>query len=142
MTLTNIDPEYLSRSSSEKNRVELLKNLLQDETEEKDPQGAEYIFCRQCLKVISSPDERIEVQGAHQHTFANPHGIIFEIGCFRTAEGCNYTGPSTEEFSWFKGFSWRVAICSRCLLQVGWIFSSVDTDSFNGLILNRLIFPK
>jgi hypothetical protein len=31
--------------------------------------------------VITSPAERIVVQGSHQHTFANPHGIIYEIGC-------------------------------------------------------------
>jgi len=134
--------EYVGRSSSDRDRVELLKNLLEDEAEEEEPQEAERIYCRQCLKMITSPEERITVEGAHQHTFANPYGIVFEIGCFRTAQGCGHTGVPTSEFSWFKGFSWQVAVCHRCLLQVGWRFTSVDADGFYGLILNRLIFPK
>ena len=136
------DIAYVGRSSYDKDRAAVLENLLEDEAEEEEPQEAEGIYCRQCLKMITSPEERIVVQGVHQHTFANPYGIVFEIGCFKTAQGCSHTGSSTDEFTWFPGFSWQVAVCRRCLLQVGWHFASVDTDGFYGLILNRLIFPK
>ena len=142
MIHTDTGPEYLNRSPLEKNAVDLLEDLLADEEQGKEPMGAEGIYCRQCLKIISNPDERIEVQGAHQHTFANPHGIIFEIGCFRTAEGCLMTGPYSEAFSWFKEFSWQVAVCRRCLIQLGWFFSSTRHKDFYALILNRLIFPN
>ena len=78
------------------------------------------------------------MQGAHQHTFANPHGLVFRIGCFRRARGCGYTGPLSNEFSWFRGYSWRIAVCGRCLNQLGWLFVSSADTAFNGLILDQL----
>ena len=45
------------------------------------------IVCRSCLFPITRPDQRIAIQGAHEHTFANPHGIVFQIGCFGSADG-------------------------------------------------------
>ncbi len=136
MTDTSID--HLVRSPSEKDAIKLLKSLMPNEGE-KEPKSAQYIYCRNCYKIITSPNERVEIYGAHQHTFANPHGLVFEIGCFSTAEGCGYTGPPTTEFSWFKGFSWRIAICSKCLTHVGWLFTSTGAENFNGLIVDRLI---
>jgi hypothetical protein len=90
--------------------------------------------------VITHPDERIRVQGAHEHTFANPHGLVFRIGCFRSAAGCGYTGLPTMEFTWFRGFTWRIALCANCLINVGWLFASTGGGRFHGLILDRLIF--
>ncbi len=98
-----------------------------------------YLLCRQCLQVITQESEQIEMAGAHRHTFANPHGIVFEIGCFRTAAGCGFTGPPTDEFTWFKGFVWRVAFCSACQTHLGWLFTSSGNKQFLGLILDRLI---
>jgi hypothetical protein len=78
----------------------------------------------------------------HQHAFCNPYGIIFEIGCFRTAPGCGYAGPATEEFSWFPGYSWRLALCSSCGTHLGWQYTAPDKESFCGLILDNLIQPE
>ncbi|MDJ0720412.1 MAG: hypothetical protein QNJ04_02210, partial [Desulfobacterales bacterium] len=49
---------------------------------EEDTQAARRVLCRECLHPVTRERERIEVQGAHQHTFANPSGIVFTIGCF------------------------------------------------------------
>jgi len=100
-----------------------------------------YILCRQCSQAITRAADRISKQGAHHHTFANPHGIVYEIGCFRSAVGCGYTGPATDEFSWFPGYEWRVAICRSCLTHLGWVFSAPGSDRFYGLILDRLKEP-
>jgi len=113
--------------------------LAEEEAEEQSPEEEEYILCRQCRQAITRPAERITIQGAHHHTFANPHGIVYEIGCFRSAQGCGYAGPATDEFSWFKGFHWRIAVCRTCLTHLGWLFTSSGTAGFNGLILDRLI---
>ena len=67
-------------------------------------ESGEYILCRQCRQVITVATERTTIQGSHQHTFANPQGIIYQIGCFQNANGCSYAGPLTSEWSWFKGF--------------------------------------
>jgi hypothetical protein len=114
---------------------------VEDETAGREPDAAKHILCRSCRRVITHPDERIQMQGAHEHTFANPHGIVFHIGCFRSAMGCGYLGEPTAEFTWFRGFAWRVALCANCLINVGWLFASPGGERFHGLILDRLIFP-
>ncbi len=95
------------------------------------------IFCRNCRYPITRPAERIEVNAFHSHTFANPNGFVFEIGCFKQADGCAATGMQTDEFTWFKGYSWQVVICRKCHNHLGWRFQSSE-DYFYGLILTQL----
>ncbi|MFO7965471.1 MAG: cereblon family protein [Desulfobacterales bacterium] len=102
----------------------------------------EVIVCAQCGRSITTDAARISVNGAHSHTFANPHGIVFEIGCFRAAFGCAYQGPLTEEFTWFKGFGWRIAYCGTCMTHLGWLFIATEESRFHGLILDRLAVGK
>jgi hypothetical protein len=87
--------------------------------------------------VITAHERAIEVESRHRHTFFNPHGILFEIGCFSTAPGCINNGIPTTEFAWFPGFAWRFSSCARCERHLGWHFLSED-NGFWGLILNRL----
>ena len=110
-------------------------------SEKETVEAEKYICCVQCLQPITRPSDRIVMNGSHVHTFANPSGIIYEIGCFQSATGCGYAGPASDEFTWFKGFSWKVAYCGKCLLHLGWLFLSGD-HSFNGLILENLIEPE
>lgn len=112
---------------------------VEEETKEEILEKEEYIRCRQCRNIIASPDDRITIQGAHRHTFANPHGIVFEIGCFKGVKGCGHVGAPSDEFSWFSGYSWRVAVCFMCLTHLGWRFAAHGKESFHGLILDRLI---
>jgi hypothetical protein len=99
------------------------------------------VRCRNCGHVVARPKDRIERDGAHHHTFANPHGIVYDIRCFRSADGCAASGPATFEFTWFKGYRWRIAVCRACLTHLGWRFDSATSDRFFGLIADRLIFP-
>ena len=108
-----------------------------DQVDEADSSDDD-ILCRQCLQPITHASERIQRQGEHVHTFANPHGFVFEIGCFKNANGCGYAGPPTDEFTWFSGYYWRMAVCRACLVHLGWLFTSGE-DRFNGLILERLL---
>ncbi|MEA3437413.1 MAG: cereblon family protein [Thermodesulfobacteriota bacterium] len=133
---------YLFRQPYEKCGGEKPGYLVEDETEEKEPDVDKYILCRQCRRIITTSAERIEIQGAHQHTFANPHGSVYQIGCFRSASGCGYAGQASDEFSWFTGYSWRIAVCGSCLFHLGWLFISPGSQSFNGLILDHLIHPS
>jgi len=132
---------YGFRVPSEKDGDDDVPRLVEDEAEEATPAEDPYILCRQCRQAITTPSDRIAVQGSHQHTFANPHGAVFEIGCFKTARGCGYAGPPTDEFSWFAGYRWRVCFCSMCLTHLGWLFISGGGDMFHGLILDRLTEP-
>jgi hypothetical protein len=105
-----------------------------------DPEAV--ILCRRCGHPITRPKEQAAIGGAFRHTFANPSGRVFEIGCFQHAEGCGPSGELTDEFTWFRGYRWRLALCRACFVHLGWNFVSVSgSGSFWGLILNRLSFP-
>lgn len=97
-----------------------------------------FLVCRACMSVITSDGEKIEMNGAHTHGFTNPHGVFFDVGCFRTAPGCVYSKQSSYEFTWFSGYSWRIAVCRTCFTHLGWLFTS-GASRFNGLILDKLI---
>ena len=133
---------HLLRQPSEKKGDAEAPEIVEEEVEEEEPEEEHNILCRQCQQAITRPADRITVQGSHRHTFANPHGIVFEIGCFKTVKGCGYAGGLTDEFTWFSGYSWRVSFCSLCLTHLGWMFVSGSGDVFHGLILDRLIQPS
>ena len=111
-------------------------------SEETDTEAEKEILCRQCRQGITDPGQIISVQGGHRHTFANPLGVVFEIGCFQAVRNCAAVGPSSGEFTWFSGFRWRVLICGVCLTHLGWMFTSTGPNRFFGLILDRLEFPR
>jgi len=96
------------------------------------------LVCARCSYPITSRDQRIEMSGAHEHTFANPHGHVFHIGCFRNAGGAVTLPAMTSEFTWFPGFAWSLSGCSLCGEHLGWRFYSGE-EAFFGLILDRLI---
>jgi hypothetical protein len=101
------------------------------------PQEERRLFCAACRQLITSQDDRISIQGAQEHTFTNPHGYVFHIGCFRQTRGCSYVGERMSAWSWFRGFTWRIALCSNCNTHLGWMFEAPG-NRFYGLILNRL----
>ncbi|MCP4022648.1 MAG: hypothetical protein GY729_12465 [Desulfobacteraceae bacterium] len=101
---------------------------------------AKEILCAVCSHKISDMSKQIIVNNAHEHTFANPHGIVFQIGCYSDANGCIPASIPSSEFSWFPGYTWRIGICRSCSAHLGWIFLS-DNDAFYGLIIDKLIFP-
>jgi len=100
------------------------------------------LYCASCQFPITSFRHRIEVQGSYEHTFINPDGIVFHLGCFCSAEGCIDSGKNTGEWSWFAGYSWRYALCASCGTHLGWRYSADGAGSFYGLILKRLVVAR
>ena len=96
------------------------------------------LLCAQCLHPITAEAWRMAVAGSHRHVFANPGGLVFEIGCFSSAPGCAALGPPTPDFSWFSGTLWQVAVCAACGLHLGWRYEQATSGLFFGLILDRL----
>ncbi len=97
----------------------------------------EAIYCRACGGVVTAKDQKVQVSGSHHHTFFNPAGLVFELGCFRRASGCLTVGSPSTEFAWFPGYSWQIALCRGCQTHLGWLFV-MEQLSFFGLILKRL----
>ncbi|MCP4695140.1 MAG: hypothetical protein GY859_44340 [Desulfobacterales bacterium] len=135
----SIAPVGLLKGSFKERPEEKRDGAVKDKPEEDSPGSEDPILCRACLQVVTHARERIEVQGARSHSFANPSGMVFEIGCFGAAPGCAHAGPTTDEFSWFRGYRWKIAVCGGCLTHLGWRFASAGGHAFHGLILNRLI---
>jgi hypothetical protein len=97
----------------------------------------EAICCLACGAIVTGKDLKIQVSGSHTHTFFNPAGIVFELGCFHQAPGCQVVGGPSGEFTWFPGHLWRVALCRRCRTHLGWLFV-MEENTFYGLILTKL----
>lgn len=117
-------------------RIEEILGSQQVQEEQED----ENLYCFICSQIITQTRNRISVEGVHKHTFTNPGGYLFEIGCFREAQGCEQTGEFTDFYSWFDGFAWRYAVCRSCRVHLGWVYRGSDT--FFGLVLNRLLSSK
>jgi len=115
---------------------ELAKLVEKEKATEKD---GKRLFCAACRRVITNDTLRIPVDGTVEHTFTNPHGIEFHLACFSAAEGCGQIGVPTEEWTWFPGYFWRLAVCVDCGTHLGWSYQSDAGDAFYGLILDRLL---
>lgn len=96
------------------------------------------LVCKLCRTVITRKDLGMEVDGKHRHVFFNPHGLVFEIGCFASARHLAVASPKSEEFSWFPGYAWESMVCSECFAHMGWRFTGRDSG-FYGLILANLV---
>ena len=141
MSIETITPSVFRQSSG----IEKTGRLLdpeQDGSEERDLSEEKNILCGLCGHAVTSVSEIIDINHSHKHTFANPHGIVFEIGCFRSARGGIQIGPESTDWSWFTDFTWRIVICIKCRTHLGWYFSSSEGKDFFGLILDRLISPN
>ena len=95
------------------------------------------LLCAACELRITSRDLRVERGGAHEHTFVNPGGFVHHIACFAAATGCSYRGDPETAFSWFPGWSWQIAECSRCGAHLGWLFRCAG-EQFHGLLVGKL----
>jgi hypothetical protein len=95
------------------------------------------LVCVDCGRLITRGEERAVVNGRHEHTSLNPHGIVYHIGCFESAPGCSPQGAVSTHWSWFPGYAWQVVLCAGCLLHLGWLFRGPE-GGFYGLIINRL----
>lgn len=114
----------------------MAKEQAQDRPEIGTP-GDDALRCAVCEHRITDRAYRCERSGAHEHTFVNPAGFAFRIACFVAAPGCAHVGAPSEEFSWFPGWKWQIAICGRCHSHVGWIFR-LGGEQFHGLIVSAL----
>lgn len=118
----------------QRERKDASESRARDDTRERQ---ARRLRCGGCGTEIADADARIEIGGAHRHVFCNPHGHVFEIGCFSAAFGVQAIGPASSFFSWFPGYAWRVAVCNGCRAHLGWCYG--DAPDFVGLILPRLV---
>ena len=107
-------------------------------TEPDDRGPGRVLVCAVCRRRITSESARMTKAGRHLHVFANPLGLVFEVGCFNVAAGCLRTGPPSLDFTWFPGYAWQPAVCSGCGGHMGWFYQDASGDAFWGLLVERL----
>lgn len=95
------------------------------------------LVCATCGTIVTTDADRVVRGGAHEHVKANPHGIVFRIGCFGRAASLRGAGTPERHWSWFPGYAWQVAHCAACGTHLGWLFTG-EADHFHGLLLDGL----
>jgi hypothetical protein len=126
---------FFNRADKKEQESEVACRLKEEQPDE------HWLYCRTCGTAIVHKSERIVMLGAHHHTFTNPSGRTFNIGCFGSVVGCTHVGIESDEYTWFPGYAWILALCSGCGNHLGWRFRG-DGKQFHGLILDRLISKK
>lgn len=109
-----------------------------DETRDRTKERERKLLCVQCRNEVTTEADRIAVDDRHDHTFANPAGYGYRIGCFGAAPGVRPRGIPSGHWTWFPGYMWQLDVCTACGHHLGWRFKSRDRE-FHGLILKRLI---
>ena len=137
--LTYVNVYALRSDDKDKPAWETIFDDMQKVDDEPDEKTRVPVFwhCIQCHHPITQKDATIEVNGQHQHTFTNPHGYVYRIGCFSDAPGCVPVSQPTTTFSWFPGYAWQIVVCHQCQHLLGWAFQGKG-DHFWGLILSQL----
>jgi hypothetical protein len=98
-----------------------------------------WVRCAACGARLAPSRARIDVNGAHEHSFMNPSGLRFEVVCFAVAPGCMPDGERSTVWTWFPGRAWQVALCKGCGSHVGWSFHADDVAPFHGLVRARIV---
>lgn len=99
------------------------------------------VRCLRCQFVIADNLYRYLIDEKYRHTFVNPVGQIFEVVTISKGKGIVSIGDKTLDNTWFDGFMWNYAHCSKCSAQLGWSYYSLDqreTVSFFGLIFDNI----
>lgn len=115
--------------------ADLVTDIVVDESS-----GGVAYYCARCGSFMTRASLGIRMNGAHEHVVFNPAGMVFRVVCFKDTPGAVAVGNSSDQFSWFKGFTWRIALCKTCDSHVGWMFEGTGAPAvFFGLIRAMLV---
>lgn len=111
--------------------------IVLDDDEPVPDEDRRVLVCRTCRTRITRRDLGMSVDGQHRHVFFNPHGLVFEVGCFASARNVVPAGPRIDEYTWFPGYAWQAVGCTGCMSHLGWRYTGGE-GGFYGLILTML----
>ncbi len=99
------------------------------------------LCCAACATPVGSRDDAWSPDGGPvERVFFNPAGIVMKVVTLATASNLALVSDPTDEFTWFDGFAWRIAVCGGCGLHLGWRFQPAAGAgaTFWGLLVERL----
>jgi len=108
--------------------------------------GSKAYRCSACESVITYADRLIAVLGIKRHGFTNPAGVFCDFFTFSSCPGAITLGNPTEEYSWFYGYGWSLALCQSCSSHLGWHYKATSrlrgVPEFWGILVQRILaFP-
>lgn len=111
------------------------RDLPETTVDTKDEEAERVFLCARCGLLVTRAHWAIAPDGEHERSFFNPAGIVFRVLCFKEAPGAIEAGEPTADFSWFRGYAWRFALCRSCGAHLGWRYEGEpDPAVFFGLI--------
>ena len=98
------------------------------------------LVCSRCANPITRREDICSVPGAEGvvGAYVNPHGVVHQTITSRKLIRMSYTldsRPPTTKDTWFPGYGWVIACCSRCYSHIGWLFlrTSVNGNDMNAM---------
>jgi hypothetical protein len=114
----------------------------QTDLDEPGLDGDEPLVCRSCGASITDRELAFSPDGQPpERVFFNPAGLVMRVLTVRGAGNLALVGDRVAEFTWFPGFTWRVAVCAACATHLGWLYETVEGAEpalFWGFLLERL----
>jgi len=105
--------------------------------------GSKSYQCSACNSVVTYSDRLVVVSGSMRHGFANPIGVFCDFYTFSSCPGAVAFGTPTEEFSWFAGYFWNLALCKSCNSHLGWHYTadpqSEGLPEFWGILAHKIL---
>lgn len=109
-----------------------------------------YFDCKRCkTRIASYSDIFAMAKGNVNANYCNPAGYIHEtLTVNKTVEkSVSMVDRPSTDFSWFPGYAWQIAVCSKCSSHIGWKFVAVTKNlkpkAFFGLSCKSLVVsPK
>lgn len=120
--------------------LETLSSIFEEELDWVPPRPESVVVCSRCSHVLADAADTHEIQGAIEHEFVNPFGVVHHFRCYRHALGCSTRGTAHHADTWFPGYRWKMATCGNCEDHLGWLFES--GDSFFGLLVAKIVTQK
>jgi hypothetical protein len=101
-------------------------------------------LCAACRTKITDGSAVFGPTGAAPvQVFTNPEGRVCQVLTVLHAQSLSLIGPATDEYTWFPGFAWRVALCAHCFSHLGWRYQAIVAGAsppvFFGLLLDALV---
>jgi hypothetical protein len=104
--------------------------------------GSKVYQCRSCGGLITHSDRLIRIAGTNRHHHVNPAGSECDFHTFLACPGAVALGDATENYSWFSGYDWRMAVCSQCGQHLGWYYEAISRferpGEFWGILVSNI----
>jgi len=92
------------------------------------------LACCHCAGTIAHRSDIFSVPGADGTVgaYVNPHGVVHQTITIKqlASRSCYILEGqhATTQDTWFPGYGWIIAYCSRCYNHLGWRFVSVGSN--------------